>query len=343
MYSLIKSKKSPYYQLLLVQPSGKRTTISTKTKIKSEALKFLTQFKESTARKQKLKLVTIKSFEEIYLQYSEMKHTSNYTRTAKSAFKILQKNFPPETLLKDLSSSILESFFLNRFQESKSGSFLNFRTLKAAFEKAVDWNHLYFNPIKQIKLPKVPQNNVLVIAQDDFDAILAEEKDKTLRLFYEFAKGTGMRLSEIINLRWNQINLSENSIIITNTVEFTTKSKRERIVPISNRVKEIIEELRPEIMSLDLYADLVFKNSNCIKLLPDFISKRFKKCVISAEVNNKFHFHNLRSTFASELLAKGVSIYVVQKLLGHSSVVVTEKNYSHLQKSTLFDAIKVLN
>jgi len=340
MYSLIKTKKSPYYQLLFEQSSGKRTTISTKTKIKSEALKFLTKFKEIDIHREKIKIVTINSFEDIYIQYSELKHTKNYIRTAKSAFKILQEHFEPELLLKELTPSLLESFLLKRFQKSKSGAWLNYRTLKASFEKAVEWKYLSSNPLKIIKLPKVPHNNVLVISKDEFRDILCMEKDNTLKLFYEFAKGTGMRLSEIINLRWNQINLTENTITVSNTEDFITKSKRERLIPIGSRIHEIITYLKPGTMSVNMYADLVFKNSAGIKFLPDHISKRFKKCVKDAEVNNKYHFHNLRSTFASDLLANGVSIYIVQQLLGHSSVVVTERNYSHLQKSSLFEAIK---
>jgi len=62
MYSLIKDKKSPYYQLLYTQESGKRTTISTHCKIKSDALKFLTLFKDKLIETTKPTVITLKDF-----------------------------------------------------------------------------------------------------------------------------------------------------------------------------------------------------------------------------------------------------------------------------------------
>lgn len=342
MYSLIKIKKSPYYQLLLIQKSGKRTTISTKTKIKSEALKFLTQFKEEEIGKKQTQSITLEELKNIYSDYAIMKYSKSYIRTSDLAFRILIKKFDKDTLLKDMTVPALETFFLERYGESKSGAHLNYRTLKAIFEKAVEWNYIIFNPMKKIRMPKMPHNNVLAISDEEFIRILNQEPKGSLRLFYEIGRGTGMRLSEIINLKWNQIDWAGKLIRVLNSEGFTTKNKKERVIPMSSRVNEILTFLRPQILNINFLDDLIFKNDNGIIFQRDFVTKRFKKCIRRADVNPRYHFHNLRSTFASDLIQKGVSIFIVQKLLGHSSVAVTERNYAHLQTETLKTAINLL-
>ena len=64
--------------------------------------------------------------------------------------------------------------------------------------------------------------------------------------------------------------------------------------------------------------------------------------MIKTELNNKLHFHSLRHTFATWLVQDGVNIYEVQKLLGHSSVKVTEI-YSHLVANELHNAVNKLS
>ena len=341
MYSLIKTKKSPYYQLLYMQPSGKRTTISTHCKIKSEALKFLTNHKEKIKKVAPADTISLKGFNIQYEEYSSKKHSIHYLRTYKSAYRILLSAFDENTVLSHISVSELERFFLQRYSESKFGAHLNYRTLKAAFEKAVEWRYLIENPLKRIKMPKLPQKNVLMITPEDFQAILACEADNALKLLYEFARGTGMRLAEILNLTWEQVDFSGNVITVMNSELFTTKSKKERIIPMSKRVCEILQVQKPALVGITIMKQYVFSN-NGFMFLPDFISKRFKKCIKKANVNGTYHFHNLRSSFASDLLAKGVFIFVVQKLLGHSSVAVTERNYAHLHTNSLKEAINLL-
>ena len=72
-----------------------------------------------------------------------------------------------------------------------------------------------------------------------------------------------------------------------------------------------------------------------------FITTKFKKSVIRAGLPAHLHFHNVRHTFITQLLRKGVSIYKVKVLAGHSSVKTTE-GYSHLVVDDLRDAINII-
>lgn len=69
---------------------------------------------------------------------------------------------------------------------------------------------------------------------------------------------------------------------------------------------------------------LVFFRYEGIKLNEDFVSKQFKKSVRAAGLNDKIHFHTLRHSFASMLVQRGVSLYVVKELLGHEDLSTTQ-------------------
>ncbi len=81
---------------------------------------------------------------------------------------------------------------------------------------------------------------------------------------------------------------------------------------------------------------------NGMKFNPTYASRSFKKCVRAFELDDKIHFHTLRHSFASNLAQRGVNLYVIQKLLGHSKITTTQI-YSHLRTEDLVKAINELN
>ena len=145
-----------------------------------------------------------------------------------------------------------------------------------------------------------------------------------------------MRINEILSMTWQWIDLKGDVITIRNSRFFQTKNKRERIIPLHPRVKEVF--LRR--LSTDLH-QLVFYRIPGIKLNAGFVSKKFKKAVRLANLNPAYHFRTLRHSFASNLVQKGVSLYTLKELLGHGSVKTTEI-YSHLQTDTLSNAVNLL-
>jgi len=87
--------------------------------------------------------------------------------------------------------------------------------------------------------------------------------------------------------------------------------------------------------------DFIFNRYEGIKLNESYISKRFKRAVRSAKLNDDIHFHSLRHSFASALVQRGVSLYAVKELLGHEDIKTTQI-YSHLQKENLSKAVNLL-
>ncbi|MHB8579913.1 MAG: tyrosine-type recombinase/integrase [Ignavibacteriaceae bacterium] len=189
---------------------------------------------------------------------------------------------------------------------------------------------------------------------------------------------TGMRLNEIVNLKWKNVDLN-NKIITVGDEEFTTKGKEQRFIPICDEAMEVLKrrsgimefwnngrgkkekasgnpicqadgEATPEggparilpMMQRETLFGYVFCKSKGVKFTGDYFSKRFKSACIKAGIDKSIHFHSLRHSFASNLVQKGVSLYKIKELLGHSSITTTEI-YSHLDLDSLREAIKTLD
>jgi site-specific recombinase XerD len=81
------------------------------------------------------------------------------------------------------------------------------------------------------------------------------------------------------------------------------------------------------------------------QIAEDWLSQLFKRAVRTKDIglNDKLHWHSLRSSFASWLVIDGVSIYAVSKLLGHSSVAITQKHYAHLATENLHNDVNKIS
>lgn len=86
----------------------------------------------------------------------------------------------------------------------------------------------------------------------------------------------------------------------------------------------------------------VFCKKNEERFSGNYFSRKFKKACIAAGLESAIHFHSLRHSFASNLVQKGVPLYTIKELLGHSSIATTEI-YSHLNMETLREAVKTLD
>ena len=335
---LSKSNKSPFYQITF-ELNGKRSTVSTRTRNKEEAYKFLAKFDPLDYKKQiapiKGNSLLLSTFKDEYLKYAKLRFSKSYVeRSIEPAFKLIIE-FAGDIPLKQLDLKTLDNFIINKYNSTKSGAALYYRTLKAAFSKAVIWNYLSDNPLKKIKAPKVPKSNPVFISETELNLILDKTTNQNLKNIFTVAFYTGMRLSEILNMKSSWIDTQQNIISLKNSVDFTTKSKKERIVPIHPRIASIV--IKPNSKT----DDFIFNRKSDIKFNEDYVSKQFKKALRAAKLNDDIHFHSLRHSFASNLVQRGVNLYVVKELLGHEDIKTTQI-YSHLTQNSLTNAIQLL-
>ena len=328
-----KNKKSGTYYIYYRQPNSKKTRKSCGTKLKSEALKFLSEFeKKLKQQSNQPPSFTMNQLKVKYLGMIEVTHTRQNWRHSRHSLEKFIEVVGSETDVKDITRSMAETFILNAYQRSKWSASLQLRHLKAIFNRAIDWGYIDVNPFKGIKL-KIPVIHPVFINKKELELIVSKESDHTLALLYRWAFFSGMRLGEIVQLLWDDVNMKTKIIQVKNKDGFTTKSKRERVVPISKPLKRILKSVKSN-------GSYVF-SKNGERFNPTYASRAFNKCVRFAGLNDKIHFHTLRHSFASNLAQKGINLYVIQKLLGHSNITTTQI-YSHLRTEDLVKAINEL-
>ncbi len=307
-----KSKKSPFYQLTY-EINGKRTTVSTKTANLQEASKFMTTFYErevapQTETKQprysEFKFILLSAFEKEYVEYIKASKSKSYLSSVNLSFKML-KSFTGDITINRLEVRILDKFVITTFTRTQRGASLYYRTLKAAFNKAIAWNYLSENPLKKIKVPKIAKSFPVFISFSEFQLILNNTKNDYLKNIFTTAFYTGMRLGELLNMKWSWIDFEQNIIKVQCTDTFTTKSKKERIIPMCATLRILFRNQFPKVSDLD-QNNFVFTRVNGIKLNEDFISKQFKKSVRTSKLDDKIHFHSVRHSFASMLVQRGL-------------------------------------
>ena len=335
---LTKDSSSPYYQVVYFI-DGKRTKKSTKKTTYEEAQKFLSQFHPEEETETKPINISLTRFQKEYVEYVTNSKSKHYLRSVNLSFSQLL-SYSGDIFLQNLTTKILDKFIISTFARAPKAASLYYRTLKAAFTKAVVWEYLNENPLKKIKAPKVEKTFPVFIAITELNSILENTSEAYLKNIFIAGYYTGMRLGEILNMKWNWIDFQQNVIKVQCSESFTTKSKKERIIPISQTLRNVLLNQFPKVIDVDKN-NYVFVRVPGIKFNENFISKQFKKSVRVACLDDKIHFHTLRHSFASMLVQRGVSLYVVKELLGHGDLSTTQI-YSHLQNQNLMDAVNLL-
>jgi len=135
------------------------------------------------------------------------------------------------------------------------------------------------------------------------------------KVIISLAYSTGMRVSEVLNLKISDIDSKRMIISIVNG-----KGKKDRIVPLSKKILELLRkywlEYKPNTYLFNGQSSLKYTKSSC-------------NAIVKKYIGEEFHFHLLRHSCATTLLESGVDLRIIQKLLGHSSVKTTEI-YTHV-------------
>ncbi len=188
------------------------------------------------------------------------------------------------------------------------------------------------NPKKEKKLPNFLQGNELEVI---FDSI---ELDTPLnirnRLIVELLYATGMRVSELTNLKLEDINFDDREIRVTG------KGNKERIVLFGDYaykyLKMYLEEGRPLLLS-KRQENALLLNKDGGRLSSRSVENIINKIVDHAALKHKISPHVLRHTFATDLLNNGADLKTVQELLGHESLSTTQI-YTHITSERLRSA-----
>lgn len=317
------------YYICYCNSLGKWQRISTKTQNKVDAKKFLADFESD--KNSSYPHLTLSQFFQKFLEYSHIHHAIGTTMKAIYAMRFFIKSVGDKYIQK-VTALDIETFKAERLKRVKPVSVnIDLRTVKAIFGLAVRWQILEKNPFKFVRLLTIPRQRPIYLNRDEMNVLLAAIPKQWFKSVVLFAVNTGLRRGEIASLKWDQIDFSHKLAYIINTESFHTKTGKERVVPLNMVAMSILE-------SLPRKSEFVFVGEKGWNLNLERISHLFKRAVIASGLDKKLHFHSLRHTFATWLVQNGVGIYEVQKLLGHTSIVVTQV-YSHLSAGELHRAV----
>ncbi|MCZ6702143.1 MAG: site-specific integrase [Ignavibacteria bacterium] len=333
-------RKGIYYLEYFNEVENRNKRISTKTRKKPDALKFLTEFKKELNSRTRLEYISLAQFRDEYVRYLEQAHTSSYLADVKTSFAVLINNVGNIPLAK-LNNRTLEKMLLELFINSKYSAQHHYKNLRAGFNKAISWNYITENPLNNFKLPKIPKSFPAFINNNELNMIVQNTKSRDLQDIFLTAFHSAMRVGEIINLKWSAINLNERTIIVENSETFITKSKKERMIPINDTLATVLNNRIPKVLNINL-DEYVFCKYPGVPYLKDYVSKNFKRVVRKLKMNDRIHLHSLRHSAASNMVINNVSLYTVKEILGVADYS-TVQIYAHLNRETLISAVKTLD
>ena len=269
---------------------------------------------------------------EDYLKYLKaVKKYSNYTITSyeidiKEFITFLKKdnilNINYETV--SLYLEYLYKIKLNRNTISRKLSSLRsfYEYLKK--EKIIETNYFkeVSNPKKYLTLPKYVDNNDLekMFLIPNLDTSLGQRN----RLIIELLYATGVRVGELVNIKLEDIELSQN------TIKILGKGSKERVVIYGSFCEDILRlYLADGRNKLNPKSNYLILNKNGNKLTTRTIRNIIDNIILQAHITNHVSPHMLRHTFATDLLSNGADLMSVKELLGHESLNTTSI-YTHL-------------
>lgn len=304
---------------------------STGKKLKPEAFKLLTEFEEFLRNS-----LPKMSFSEFRRQFelTQVHHVRKATmRSYLASLKTFERICGSRTL-DCYTLADVETFKRKRLETVKPTSLnIEFRSLKTAFNLAVKWQLITDNPFLKSQQVKVVERLPVYITQEEFPRFLKIVNEEVLRDVFLLAVLTGCRLGEILHLQWRDVDIVRRQLLVENRGGFETKSGKCRCIPVNDQVVEMLSRR----LIFQNVSQWVFHRQG-VRLNGSYVSHSFKRYARQYGFAEQVHFHSLRHTFATWCVQSGVQIYSVQKLLGHSSVKMTEV-YSHLAASELHGAV----
>jgi len=280
--------------------------------------------------------VLFTDFAQRYLAYSR----TNKALTSYKRDLVSSKSLIPvfgEKYLFEIIPQMVEEYKAKRLQEGVTPATVNreLSFLRHLFNKAIEWSYLTRNPLQGVKLLKEPPGRTRYLKTEEIGRLLevidsfSNDIRSYLKPIVLIALNTGLRKREILRLKWRDIDLVKKKITVT-----ITKTNEIRTVPMN---ESLYQELKK--MSQDQESEYIFCNKKGVPY--GNVRKSFDRALKIAGIDN-FRFHDLRHTFASQLVINGCDIRTVQQLMGHKDIKMTMR-YSHLSKSHLQEAVERLD
>ncbi|MBA7684825.1 Tyrosine recombinase XerC [subsurface metagenome] len=319
-----------------IRIKGKRIRRSLETEKRNEALARYAPLREKLLEKHLGEKVRFLAFCEQYIEWGwgakplSMQRETQRLRKIQDFFQGLEIVY-----LEDITPYHLERLKAEFKGRGLSKTTVNMylQILRGMFYKAIDWEvYNKPNPLKKVRFFK-RETPVQALSKEGMSKVLKaariisdSPRSQVQRLFYDlviFALNTGMRKSEILNLKWQDIKDDELSV--------KGKGDKRRTVPLNRAALEIIG-------SQPMRSEWVFDILN--RHQPNVLWRAVER--IRKMTGTDFHFHLLRHAFTTSLVERGVDFITIQELLGHSRLTMS-LIYSHTDSERKKKAVEKLD
>ncbi|MCM8778670.1 MAG: tyrosine-type recombinase/integrase [Candidatus Omnitrophica bacterium] len=291
-----------------------------KRKVEIAERKFL-----DIRREEKIKF---EDFAEEYLELHCKPNNKSWRGFDRHNINALKKYFSGKCLY-EITPLLVEKFKAERVKEVSPATVnRNLACLKSMFNRAIEWGKAKENPVKKVKLFRENNKRLRYLEKEEIIKLLAN-CNKHLRPIVVVALNTGMRKGEILGLKWHDVDFRRGIIYLLNT-----KNGEKREIPMNEQVKTALIRVRKHLESPYIFCKPDGKPYGNVR-------KSFYTALKKSGIIN-FRFHDLRHTFASQLVMSGVDLNTVRELMGHKSLEMTLR-YSHLSPDHKKRAVDILN
>ena len=273
--------------------------------------------------------VTFKDYADRYMIEYSKPNKRSWKRDQASLVQLLP--FFGNEPLEKINKFRVEQYQTNRLRGGKKPGTVvrEMALLKHLYSRAVEEGLVLTNPVKQVRFVRL-DNIVTRFPSQQEIALLLEACTEEFQPILATAIFSGMRKAEVLGLRWENVDLVQRVIRVTQT-----KSGKDRWIPINDSLMEVLVPLKERATS-----DYVFtsKKSGTRYIDIDYTWKG----VLKRSGVQPYKFHQLRHGFASHLVAAGVDLVTVKELLGHSDIRITMR-YAHSAPEYKREAVARLN
>lgn len=206
-------------------------------------------------------------------------------------------------------------------------------------------HRMEYNPSERLVVPKTGRHLPAVLSFDEIERMIAVLEENRVgssefivrrnRAIIEVLYGSGLRVSELVNLKFSDMRTDDGFMIVRG------KGDKQRLVPVSDVSVRQIDDYLPLREQLDIKKgeeDYIFLNQRGAHLTRTMILIFLKELALRADIQKTISPHTLRHSFATAMLEGGANLRVVQMLLGHENIVTTEI-YTHIDTTRLHEEI----
>ncbi len=235
-----------------------------------------------------------------------------------------------DSSLKDITPQMIDKYKTRRIREGASNNTVNHELvcLSHIMKMAIRWRYAERNPVSSVEKMKVPKRPPKFLSLEEVDRLLEASKESYIYPILMTALHTGLRKSELLNLRWSDINFDQGTVTIQPKDGWHTKNYKSRVISLTPALYETLQEHWRQRAKLRIKNEHVFTYQG--ERIKRGIRDSLRTAVKEAGLEN-VTLHTLRHTFASQLVTVGVPLKYVQELMGHQSFQTTLQ-YAHLSE-----------